>query len=152
SSNAASNSGSDADAGSGSGGAAEEDEDGTASPSMPLIDTTVGRLIFNEAMPGEFPCINRVVGKRELSQILEELSERYDKVDIARTLDATKSIGFHFATKAGVTIGVTDATPAPRKPQILAEYERQAEKVETQYRRGIITDDERRQELIEIWR
>jgi DNA-directed RNA polymerase subunit beta' len=117
----------------------------------PLIDTTVGRLIFNEAMPGDFPYINRVVGKRELSQILEELSERYDKVDIARTLDATKGIGFHFATKAGVTIGVTDATPAPSKPQILAEYEKQAEKVESQYRRGIITDDERRQELIEIW-
>src|SRR5207244_10297582 len=132
SSNAASTAGADADAGAGSGGAAEEDEDGTASPSMPLIDTTVGRLIFNEAMPGDFPYINRVVGKRELSQILEELSERYDKVDIARTLDATKNIGFHFATKAGVTIGVTDATPAPRKPQILADYERQAEKVETQ--------------------
>ncbi|MEA2589669.1 MAG: DNA-directed polymerase subunit beta, partial [Actinomycetota bacterium] len=128
-----------------------EDEDGTSTPSMPLIDTTVGRLIFNEAMPGDFPYINRVVGKRELSTILEELSERYDKVDIARTLDATKNIGFHFATKAGVTIGVTDATPAPKKPEILENYERQAEKVETQYRRGIITDDERRQELIEIW-
>jgi DNA-directed RNA polymerase subunit beta' len=121
-------------------------------PKVPkLIDTSVGRLIFNEAMPGDFPYINKTVGKRELSQILEELAERYDKVDIARTLDATKTIGFHFATRAGVTIGVTDATPAPNKPAILAEYERQAEKVETQYRRGIITDDERRQELIEIW-
>src|SRR5713226_3283820 len=129
----------------------EDGEDAEGPSSLPLIDTTVGRLIFNEAMPGDFPYINKVVGKRELSQILEELSERYDKVDIARTLDATKNIGFHFATKAGVTIGVTDATPAPRKPQILADYERQAEKVETQYRRGIITDDERRQELIEIW-
>jgi len=128
-----------------------EDEDGTTTPSIPLIDTTVGRLIFNEAMPGDFPYINKVVGKRELSTILEELSERYDKVDIARTLDATKNIGFHFATKAGVTIGVTDATPAPKKPEILENYEKQAEKVETQYRRGIITDDERRQELIEIW-
>jgi DNA-directed RNA polymerase subunit beta' len=131
--------------------AADEDDESVSGPTTPLIETTVGRLIFNEAMPGDFPYINKVVGKRELSQILEELSERYDKVDIARTLDAIKSIGFHFATRAGVTIGVTDATPAPRKPAILAEYERQADKVETQYRRGIITDDERRQELIEIW-
>ncbi|HEU5001212.1 MAG TPA: DNA-directed RNA polymerase subunit beta' [Actinomycetota bacterium] len=130
----------------------EDDEDAEGGPrAMPLIETTVGRLIFNEAMPGDFPYVNRVVGKRELNQILENLSERYDKVDIARTLDAIKGIGFHYATKAGVTIGVTDATPAPRKPAILAEYERQADKVETQYRRGIITDDERRQELIEIW-
>ena len=128
-----------------------DDEDGPSGSAQPLIDTTVGRLIFNEAMPGDFPYVNRTVGKRELSQILEELSERYDKVDIARTLDATKNIGFHFATKAGVTIGVTDATPAPKKPEILENYEKQAEKVETQYRRGIITDDERRQELIEIW-
>src|SRR5712691_8333693 len=152
-SDSASDSASHADPNSGANEASEEGEgeDGTGTFLLPVIDTTVGRLIFNEAMPGDFPYINRVVGKRELSQILEELSERYDKVDIARTLDATKNIGFHFATKAGVTIGVTDATPAPRKPQILAEYERQAEKVETQYRRGIITDDERRQELIEIW-
>ncbi len=125
--------------------------DAEESTSAALLETTVGRLIFNEALPADYPYQNHVIGKRELSKIIEDVSEHYDKVDVARTLDAVKSIGFHYATRAGVTIGVTDATPPPNKGKILAEYERQAEKVESQYRRGIITDDERRQELIEIW-
>ncbi|MGH2707155.1 MAG: DNA-directed RNA polymerase subunit beta', partial [Actinomycetota bacterium] len=125
----------------------EAGEDGR----LPMFETTVGRLIFNEAFPLDFPYQNRLVGKKELSPIVEELAERYDKVDVARTLDNIKSLGFHYATKAGVTIGLEDATTAPNKPRILAYYEAQAEKVEGQYRRGVITDDERRQELIEIW-
>ncbi len=125
----------------------EPDEDGQ----IPMFETTVGRLIFNEAFPADFPYQNRLVGKKELSPIVEELAERYDKVDVARTLDNIKDLGFHYATKAGVTIGLEDASIAPNKPRILANYEDQAEKVEGQYRRGVITDDERRQELIEIW-
>jgi DNA-directed RNA polymerase subunit beta' len=125
----------------------EPDEDGR----MPLLETTVGRLIFNDTFPGDFPYENKVLGKRDLARIIEDLAERYDKADVARTLDAIKNVGFHFATKAGITIGLSDVTTPPDKPKILADHEKAAEKVETQYRKGIITDDERRQELIEIW-
>ncbi|MGH2688761.1 MAG: DNA-directed RNA polymerase subunit beta', partial [Actinomycetota bacterium] len=125
----------------------EPDEDGK----MPLLETTVGRLIFNDTFPGDFPYENKVLGKRDLSRIIEDLAERYDKADVARTLDAIKNVGFHFATKAGITIGLADVTEPPDKRAILAMHEKAAEKVEQQYRKGIITDDERRQELIEIW-
>ena len=66
-------------------------------------------------------------------------------------LDNLKNLGFHYATRAGVTIGVEDVTTPPAKQKILDEHEKRAQKVEQQYRKGIITDDERRQELIEIW-
>ena len=70
---------------------------------------------------------------------------------VEETLDNLKNLGFHYATRAGVTIGVEDVTVPPSKQKILDEHEKMAQKVEGQYRKGIITDDERRQELIEIW-
>jgi DNA-directed RNA polymerase subunit beta' len=70
---------------------------------------------------------------------------------VAQTLDALKSLGFHWATRAGVTIGIEDVVTPPRKREILESYETQADKVQSQYEKGLITDDERRQELIEIW-
>ena len=68
-----------------------------------------------------------------------------------KTLDALKSLGFHWATRAGATIGIEDVVTPPRKKEILESYETQADKVQSQYEKGLITDDERRQELIEIW-
>jgi DNA-directed RNA polymerase subunit beta' len=118
---------------------------------LPLLETTVGRLIFNQALPDDYPYQNSVVAKKELSHIIEECAERYPKVEVSRILDHIKGIGFHFATKAGITIALSDLVSPPQKAQILGEHEKQAEKVETQYHRGIITDDERRQELVEIW-
>jgi DNA-directed RNA polymerase subunit beta' len=70
---------------------------------------------------------------------------------VAETLDALKSLGFHWATRAGATIGIEDVVTPPRKKEILESYETQADKVQSQYEKGLITDDERRQELIEIW-
>ena len=76
---------------------------------------------------------------------------RYDRATVEAILDGLKDLGFHYATRAGVTIGVEDVLRRPSKQKILDEHEKQAQKVEAQYRKGIITDDERRQELIEIW-
>mgnify|MGYP003694270293 CR=1 FL=1 len=76
---------------------------------------------------------------------------RYDRAQVEQVLDDLKNLGFHYATRAGVTIGIEDVTTPPTKAAILDEHEKRAQKVEQQYRRGIITDDERRQELIEIW-
>jgi len=123
------------------------DEDGN----LPLLETTVGRLIFNEALPSEYPYQNKVIDQRELAVIIEECSDRFGKVQVAEILDAIKTLGFYFSTRAGITIGVTDVLEPPSKPTILNEHEKMAEKVEQQYKKGIITDDERRQELIEIW-
>ncbi|HYZ46870.1 MAG TPA: DNA-directed RNA polymerase subunit beta', partial [Actinomycetota bacterium] len=116
-----------------------------------LMETTAGRVILNEAFPDDFPFQNNLVKKRELSALVDRCARTYDKKELTELLDALKSTGFRYATKAGVTIGLEDVTTPPQKPKILAEHEKQADKVERQYRRGIITENERRQELIDIW-
>jgi DNA-directed RNA polymerase subunit beta' len=115
------------------------------------IETTIGRALFNEALPADFPYVDVDVTKKQLGGIVDKLAEFYPKVTVAQTLDALKSLGFHWATRAGATIGIEDVVTPPRKKEILESYETQADKVQSQYEKGLITDDERRQELIEIW-
>ena len=92
------------------------------------------------------------VGKKQLSAIINDLAERYPKVQVAATLDALKEAGFHWATRSGRhRLDLRRRHAAAQEAQILEEYEARAEKVQKQYERGLITDDERRQELIEIW-
>jgi DNA-directed RNA polymerase subunit beta' len=114
-------------------------------------DTTLGRALLNQAFPPGFPYINGVVLKSDVRTLIEEVIERYDKAQVARLLDSLKDLGFKYATRAGLTIGLEDVKTPAAKAQILEEYEQRASKVETLYQDGIITDDERRQELIEIW-
>jgi DNA-directed RNA polymerase subunit beta' len=116
-----------------------------------LKETTAGRVILNEAFPRDFPFQNSTIKKRELSALIDRCSRTYDKKDLAEILDNVKSVGFSFATKAGVTISLDDVTTPPSKPKILAEHEKRADRIEGQYRKGVITGEERRQELIEVW-
>ena len=101
--------------------------------------------------PIDYPFVNDQVDKKRLSTIVNDLAERYSKVQVAASLDALKEYGFHWATRSGTTVAISDVVTPPRKLEILEGYEEKATKVQTQYERGLITDDERRQELIEIW-
>ena len=92
-----------------------------------------------------------VADKGKLSAIVNDLAERYPKVEVAATLDRIKDAGFHWATRSGVTVALSDILTPPNKRQIIAGYEKQAAKVQTQFEKGLTTDAERRQELIEIW-
>ena len=114
-------------------------------------ETTLGRALFNEVLPANFPFVDYDVTKKLLGLIVDNLAEGYAKVTVAQTLDALKSLGFYWATRAGVTISITDVVTPGRKREILEGYETKADKVQSQYEKGLITDDERRQELIEIW-
>ena len=121
-------------------------------PGEPLIvETTLGRALFNETLPVDYTFVDYEIKKAQLGAIVNDLAERYPKVQVAATLDALKASGFYWATRAGVTIAIDDVVTPPRKQEILEKFETQAEKVQRQYERGVITDDERRQELIEIW-
>jgi DNA-directed RNA polymerase subunit beta' len=128
----------------------ESAEDYDANPKR-LKETTAGRVILNECFPHDFPFQNDLIKKRELSALVDRCSRIYDKKELAEVLDALKDAGFRWATKAGVTIGLEDVTTPKDKPKILAEHEKEADKIESQYRRGVITEEERRQELIEVW-
>ncbi len=116
-----------------------------------ILETTLGRTIFNDTLPADYPFVNHEVGKKVLGQIVNDLAERYTKVEVAASLDALKDTGFHWATRSGVTVSIDDVTTPANKAEILAGYETQAAKVQTQFERGLVTDEERRQELIEIW-
>jgi DNA-directed RNA polymerase subunit beta' len=121
-------------------------------PGQPLtLETTLGRAIFNEALPADYPYYNTEVGKKQLGVIVNDLAERYTKVEVAAALDALKDTGFHWATRSGVTISIEDVVTPADKNDIMVKFEGQAAKVQQQYERGLITDEERRQELIEIW-
>jgi DNA-directed RNA polymerase subunit beta' len=115
------------------------------------LSTTLGRCLFNETLPNDFPFVNYLVDRKALTVIVNSLAEIYPKVEVAAALDNLKDAGFHWATRAGVTIGIEDVVAPPNKAQILENYERRADKVQREYERGLITDEERRQELIEIW-
>jgi DNA-directed RNA polymerase subunit beta' len=116
-----------------------------------LVETTLGRVIFNETLPPGYRYVNYEIRKGQLSAIVNDLAERFPKVALAATLDALKEAGFHWATWSGVTIGMGDVLGPPRKPEILARYQGEADQIDKQYQRGLITSEERRSELIDIW-
>jgi DNA-directed RNA polymerase subunit beta' len=115
------------------------------------VETTPGRLFINEAMPESFRFINAPVKKREITTLVEELAYNYPKAEVAAALDNLKALGFRYASQSGLSISIEDVETPASKGEILDRYEGEATKVENQFRRGIITDDERRQKEVEIW-
>ncbi len=115
------------------------------------LPTTLGRALFNEALPADYAFVDYEVGKKQLGVIVNDLAERYTKVEVATSLDALKDTGFAWATRSGVTVSIEDVVTPANKKEILSVFEALAAKVQQQFERGLITDDERRQELIEIW-
>ncbi|MGH3995497.1 MAG: DNA-directed RNA polymerase subunit beta', partial [Pseudonocardiaceae bacterium] len=113
--------------------------------------TTPGRVLFNEILPPEMPYVNQLVSKKNLADLVNRCADDYPRALTAQVLDQMKDIGFKYATIAGVTVSIGDVDAPPQKAEILAEHDEQAQRVESQFRKGVITDDERRQELVEIW-
>ncbi|AWB90024.1 DNA-directed RNA polymerase subunit beta' [Salinibacterium hongtaonis] len=116
-----------------------------------LVETSLGRALFNEALPVDYPWVEALADKGQLSAIVNDLAERYPKVEVAATLDRIKDAGYYWATRSGVTAALSDFVSPPNKREIIAGYEKQAAKVQSQFEKGLTTDAERRQELIEIW-
>jgi DNA-directed RNA polymerase subunit beta' len=122
-------------------------------PTYETISTTPGRIIFNTCLPADFEFVNTVVGKRDrsIASIVGVLADNYDRAQVADSLDKIKDLTFRYAARSGLTISIDDVKTPPSKAAIIARYEGEAQKAETQFKRGIITDDERRQKEIEIW-
>lgn len=116
-----------------------------------LLETTVGRLIFNSVIPPEVGYFNEVVGKKGLGDIVAKTYRKAGYEATALLLDGLKSQGFKFSTRAGMTVGLTDITVPEEKTQILANADVAVAKTEQQYRRGLITDEERYNLVIDTW-
>ncbi|HEX7083389.1 MAG TPA: DNA-directed RNA polymerase subunit beta' [Gaiellaceae bacterium] len=125
--------------------------------------TTPGRVLFSAAVyralealqpegePLEFDFVNQTLAKPDTDRYVLALSDRYGAHTLAPVLDTIKSLGFRYATRAGATISKNDIVIPPDKEKILAEYEKRVEEVHGQYDRGLITDDERHETIVNIW-
>ena len=116
-----------------------------------VIETTMGQLIFNKVLPESFPFVDYLCGKKQISAIINKLSEEYPRTVVIETLDALKDLGFRWGTRSGVTISIGDVETPGNKADMMASYDAKATKIDKLYERGAVTDDERRQELIHIW-
>ena len=116
-----------------------------------IIETTVGRVIFNQALPEGIPFINGVLKKRGLGQVVNYCYIRFGDELTVETLDALKNLGFKYATLAGFSIGIDDMTVPTRKEELVAAARQDVVEVETQYLEGAITNGERYNKVIAIW-
>ncbi|AWY96290.1 DNA-directed RNA polymerase subunit beta' [Propionibacterium freudenreichii] len=116
-----------------------------------LLDTTLGQVIFNEALPDNYPYVTSHVGKKQLSAIINDLAIRFPRPVVVATLDNLKDMGFRWGTQSGVTVSIGDVQTPPNKPEIMASYEKKAAKIDKLYDRGAVTEEERRGELVQIW-
>ncbi|MBQ7785649.1 MAG: DNA-directed RNA polymerase subunit beta', partial [Clostridia bacterium] len=130
-----------------------------------IVQITVGRAIFNQAVPQDIgfvdrsdpknafvPEIDKLVGKSELGQIIAKCFAKYGSNRTAEVLDEIKALGFKFATRGAITVGVKDAVVPAQKKELIAEAEEKVEKINLRYRRGLVTDEERYRNVIAVWK
>ena len=115
------------------------------------IKTTVGRLIFNEVLPPQLGFLNKVIDKSGLKQIVSECCRLLSDEETAAVLDNFKKLGFHYATKSGITIAMNDIEVPPSKSKLLEEADERVAIIENQYNRGLMTEDERYNSVISAW-
>ena len=114
--------------------------------------TTLGRVLFNELLPVEYPFVDEQMPKKRQAAIINDLAERYPMIVVAQTVDKLKDVGFYWATRSGVTVSMADVLVPPQKAEILERYEERADGLERKFQRGALTPDERRDALVEIWK
>jgi DNA-directed RNA polymerase subunit beta' len=129
----------------------EDAPEGFVQGSSKLVETTLGRALFNQALPADYWYVEALADKGKISAIVNDLAERYPKVEVAAALDRIKDAGFHWATRSGVTVALSDIVTPKDKPAIVAKHEKQAAKIQSEYDKGLIDDATRRKELIDIW-
>jgi DNA-directed RNA polymerase subunit beta' len=121
------------------------------SKEIKVLETTAGRVVFNQIWPSELGFFNKVCGKKQLSDIIWRCYKAVGQQRTVETLDRLKEMGFRSATKAGISIGITDMIIPREKSTQLDKAYREIAEVEKQYRRGIITDGERKNKVQDIW-
>ncbi|WP_340055437.1 DNA-directed RNA polymerase subunit beta', partial [Corynebacterium parakroppenstedtii] len=114
--------------------------------------TTLGRIMFNELLPWNYPFVNGVMAKKAQAVIINDLAARYPMITVAQTVDKMKDAGFYWATRSCVTISMDDVLVLPNKEEILQRYEKQAATIEKKLARGKINNEERYRSLVDLWK
>jgi len=116
-----------------------------------LVETTVGRVIFNEYLPPSLGFINQEMNKRELTRLVAQCYYLLGKSETVRLLDALKDLGFRYSTLSGLSIGIDDMHVPSNKGELIEEAEAEVKKIEREYQDGLITKGERYNKIIDIW-
>ena len=129
------------------------------------VESTLGRFLFNEIIPQDLGYVNRsipgnellpevdfLVGKKQLKQILEKVINTHGATKTAEVLDAIKAMGYKYSTRAAMTVSISDMTVPPQKPQMIEEAQNTVDRITRQYKRGLITEEERYKEVVETWK
>ncbi|MDR3307825.1 MAG: DNA-directed RNA polymerase subunit beta' [Coriobacteriales bacterium] len=115
------------------------------------IETTVGRITFNAVLPADHPFVNFEMNKKEIARLVEDCTNNYSVSEMPSILDGLKAAGFHYATRAGVTVSVYDATVPPEKEAILARADTKVASIADDYEMGLMSDEERHRQVVDIW-
>ena len=129
------------------------------------IESTLGRFLFNEIIPQDLGFVDREaegadlllevdfhVGKKQLKQILEKVINTHGSTATAEVLDAVKSIGYKYSTRAAMTVSISDMTVPPQKPEMIQQAQDTVDKITKNFKRGLITEEERYKEVVETWK
>ncbi len=130
-----------------------------------FIDTTLGRLLFNEILPQDLGFVDRsvrenilkpeidfLVGKKQLKKILEKVINTHGATRTAEVLDSIKAMGYKYSTRAAMTVSISDMTVPPQKPQMIQEAQDTVDRITKNFKRGLLTDEERYKEVVETWK
>jgi DNA-directed RNA polymerase subunit beta' len=116
-----------------------------------FTETSVGRIIFNQNLPVDFPFQNNIIKVKDLEKITTKIITQFGLETAEETLDKVKNLGFEYATKSGISWGLNDLVVPPEKGKIIEEAEKSAEQVEDHYRKGLLTKEEKTAKVIEVW-
>ena len=130
-----------------------------------VVESTLGRFIFNEIIPQDLGFVDRSkpenelvleidfhVAKKQLKQILEKVINTHGATKTAEVLDDIKSMGYKYSTRAAMTVSISDMTVPPQKPEMIAKAQDTVDRISRQYKRGLITEEERYKEVVETWK
>ncbi len=115
------------------------------------IETTIGRITLNGVLPDDYPYLNYEMDKKEIGRLVGDVCNRYELSEVPDILDGLKAAGFHYATRAGVTVSVDDATVPPAKAEILAEADEKVAAIDEDFEMGLMSREERHKQVVDIW-
>jgi len=116
-----------------------------------LIETSVGRIIFNTSLPENYPYLNEVVDSKKLKELIADIIRKYSKEEVEETLDRIKNLGFEHATLSGISWGMDDLIIPKEKEKLIEESEKQIEVIDSHYKKGLLSEEEKSSQKILVW-
>jgi DNA-directed RNA polymerase subunit beta' len=117
-----------------------------------LVRTTVGRVLFNQVLPERLRFVNKPMNRAALRELVSDCYRLLGPIETAHLVDGIKQVGFHYATRGGMTIAVDDITIPQEKPKLLRAADESVDEIDRQFQRGLITEDERYERVVQVWK